>query len=287
MRYLIFTLAALASILVADAAEARRGGGSTSQTMLFVAETPIELDGQPYALCHLVDDSKVLFIPLFRSVEGYVLAANRCAAEEYYELPTERFVEGKADGAFPADLPDTPKLSTSAMINGHWGWVIVLGFIGFAVVAWLKTRKRRTERQALMGDLSPVAKAILDAMCHAAKADGNIDETEVVQIARIAQEMTGETFDLTTVRRMSELAEEKPADNYFKSLAKGLNPNEASLMMKAVLMVVAADGTLGGKEQGFVGRLAKVLKLGGEQVNALLNQVVATPGVPESEPRGA
>ena len=274
MRATVLAVTALAASLSALPAEARRGGGSSSQKMLFVADTDIVIDGKPHTLCHLVEDSGVLFVPLFRTLEGYALAENRCEADSYYAMTAEDIAGAKADGLIPADVPDTPSLSLGQKAQGFWGWGIVVGFLGFAGAGALKTRQRRKEREGLMGDVPPAALAILDAMCHAAKSDGTIAPEEVTEIARIGEEMTGQSFDPARVRRMADLAEADPSDKDVKRLVKGLAPQEQELLMKAVLTVVASDGTLDGKEQQFVGKIARAMKMAGDKVNAILAEVV-------------
>ncbi len=102
MRFPVLTVAATAaavSLLSAFPAEARRGGGgSSSQKMLFVADTEIVIDGKPHTLCHLVEDSGVLFVPLFRTLEGYALAENRCDTDSYYALEPADIADAKAQG---------------------------------------------------------------------------------------------------------------------------------------------------------------------------------------------
>ena len=284
MRFPVLTVAATAaavSLLSADPAEARRGGGSSSQKMLFVADTEIVIDGKPHTLCHLVEDSGVLFVPLFRTLEGYALAENRCDTDSYYAMEPADIADAKAQGLIPADVPDEPVLSLAQKASGFWGWAIILGFVGFAGMGALKTRKRRAERQGLMGDIPPSAMAILDAMCHAAKADGHIADEEVREIAEIAERMTGQRFDPADVRRMADLAEADPSDKDVKRLTAKLMPDEQGLLMKAVLTVVASDGQLAGKEQALVGKLAGAMKMSGEQVSALLAEVVGAQQQPQ------
>lgn len=274
MRTHVLAVAVLAASLSAFPAEARRGGGSTSQKMLFVADTQIEIEGRAQSLCLLVEDSGVLFVPLFRTLEGYVLAENKCDDDSYYETNAEMLAAGQAQGLIPADVPAEASLSLVQKVQGFWGWGIILGFVGLAGMGALKTRGRRKEREGLMGDAPPAAIAILDAMCHAAKADGTIAPEEVAEIARIGGEMTGRSFSPTDVARMADLAEAAPSDKDFKRMIKGLMPQEQELMMKAVLTIVASDGQLDGKEQKFVGKLAGAMKMKADQVNALLGEVV-------------
>ncbi|MDC0658413.1 DUF533 domain-containing protein [Leisingera sp. SS27] len=268
-----FTTAALAGLLLVSLsgeAEARRSGGSSSQNLLFVDSTKIEIDGAPYALCHLVKDDAILFINYLRRLEGYALAANKCNSDQYIALTAEALAGAKAAGEISQSVPDEPELSAGAMIEGHWGWALVVLALGLFGVRAKKSRDRRNQRQAMMGSASPAAAAILDAMCHAAKADGHVADAEVAGIAAAAREMTGESFAPEMVRQMAELAEAAPKEGDFKRLVKGRTEAEKEVMMRGVLFVAASDGTLDGKEQKFVGMLAKAMKMRKEKIHQLL-----------------
>lgn len=262
-------------VALPEPAEARRGG-SEHQDLLFVAETKIIEEGVPYSLCLLVNERSAFGINLFRSVETYALAENKCDTTAYYPMSVEDIAEAKEAGMIDAAIPNEPKLSTSDLITGHIGWLLVAGVLAFAGYGALNARKRRQERQGMMGEASPAAVAILDAMCHAAKADGHIDASEIAAIADAAERMTGESFDPGQVARMAELAEGKPSDKDFKRLVKGRTGPEFDVMMRGVLMVVAADGRLADSEQQFVGKLAKAMRMSGEQVQTILHDVVGS-----------
>ena len=163
----------------------------------------------------------------------------------------------------------------SNMIKGSWGIGLVLGIVAFAIFGDLKTRKRRNERMALMGNGPPDAVAILDAMCHAAKADGAIDDKEVTEISQAARQLTGEDFSADTVRRMIELAADDPSESDCKLFLEALASDQAQVMMRAVLTVVASDGQLSGKEPEFVGKLMRAMKMTGEDVSDMMQEVTA------------
>lgn len=268
-------LAAACLVSLPDPAEARRGG-SEYQELLFVADTKIVEEGVPFSLCHLVNSRSAFGISFFRGVETYALAENKCDTTAYYLMSPEDIAEAKALGMIDANVPNEPKLATSDMVMGHIGWLLVLGVLVYAGVTANNSRKRRQERQGMMGEASPAAIAVLDAMCHAAKADGHIDSSEVAAIADAAERMTGEKFDPNQVAKMAKMAEDKPSDKDFKRLVKGRTAPEFDVMMRGVLMVVAADGRLADAEQQFVGELAQAMKMSGDQVQTILRDVVST-----------
>lgn len=260
---------------LADPAAARKRG-SSAQKMLFVAETKMQGAKQEnLALCHLIKDQGIFFINLFRSSEGYVLAGDNCVAESYYNLPDGNITAAKAAGAIASDVPDTPTLSFQEKLAGHWGWLLVLGFVGFGLVGFMQKRKRSKMRAELLGDINPVAKQMLDAMCHAAKADGSIDASEVAAIAAAASQITGETFSPETVSQIAHLAEADLDKKDFAKFVKGTDAAQKEAIMEGVLQVVAADGQLDGKEQAFVGGLAAASGMNSDKVNEILNRVLA------------
>lgn len=281
MRFLIlFATAAMFSLFFGDEAQARRGGGvwGTSEQMSLIANTQITDDtGQQLSLCHLTKKTHIIFAGVWRSSLGYVMAPNKCDAESYYPLNAERLALGKVLGDFPEDLPEQPRLSTDDVISGFWGLGVIVLLVGLAGVKWAKQSARAKERLAGMNGTAPAAVQAMDAMCHAAKADGKLDNTEIVLMADIAQQMTGEVFDEQRIRRMYELAEAKPTDQQFTRFGKGLSPDQKRLVMQAVLMVVGADGDLDKRETVFVQKLAHGLKLSSEEVKSLFQSIHAKP----------
>ncbi len=268
----IFAIFVLTSM--ATTAEARRGGGySTNQELLFVSPTEIENDLGPLSVCHLVKTRAIIFINVWRTLEGYALANNGCMTDAYFDLSAEELSAAQLAGAISKDVPATPKLSMAQVMNGSWGLGLIAALVGFAIFKAFKIRARRNERMSFVSGASPVAQAIIDAMCHAAKADGHIAPSEIAQIKQAAEEMTGETFTNDTVAHMASIAEAKLDQSGFKRLVKSRSPAENMDIMRGVLMVVAADGRLDGKEKVFVGGLAQAMKMSGQQVAILLAEV--------------
>ena len=275
MRH-VFTgfITAILLTSMATQAEARRGGYSTSQELIFVSTTEFEDDTGPLALCHFVETNAVLFVNFWRSMQGYALAGNNCDTDSYYDFSAAELKTAQDAGMIPATIPAEPKLSMNSLAGGFWGFGAVALLLLFAGFKMLQVQKRKGQRMALMSNATPGAKAILDAMCHAAKADGYIAPSEVEMIKGAAEDMTGESFAIEDVKQMATLAEENLDLNGHKRLIKGRSKPEQLDMMRGVLMVVAADGQLDGKEQTFVGNLAQAMQMDGQTVQALLAEVV-------------
>jgi len=275
MRHLftgLITAALLTSM--ATQAEARHGGYSTTEQLVYVSPTEFEDDDGPLALCHFVETYSVIFINFWRSTQGYALAGNNCNTDSYYDLSAVELKTAQTSGMISADIPSEPKLSIKSLAEGFWGLGALALLLLFAGLKIMQVQKRKAQRMALMRGATPGAQAILDAMCHAAKADGYVAPSEVEMIKRAAEQMTGESLALEDVKRMASLAEESLDLKGHKRLIKGRTKHEQLDMMRGVLLVVAADGRLDGKENKFVGGLAQAMNMDSQTVQALLAEVV-------------
>ena len=270
MRFLLLPVAAcLMAFSLSSPAEARRGG-SAAQELLFVAPTKLsDPSGNPLALCHLVKTHGFLFINLFRTSESYALATDGCLTDSYVPVTAEMLAAAKTAGEIPGDTPDQPALTLQQKIEGHWGLAALAAFILFAVAAGLRRKGRTKDRHALIDAGTPVGTLMLDVMCQAAKADGEVDASEIDLIVSISRSLTGTAFDREKVSKIMDLTEKKSNEAEFRALGKGLAPDQRLLLVKGALMVVAADGKLDGKEKDFVARLAKGLDVSPQAVQKL------------------
>jgi uncharacterized membrane protein YebE (DUF533 family) len=277
MRSFLYGLLAIVFISsFATQAEARRGGGySTAQELLFVAPTQLGTNEKPLALCHLVSTNSVIFVNFWRTMEGYAIAENGCQTDSYFEFEVDRLKLAQAAGAIDADIPEVPKLSLAEISGGFWGFGAIALLLGFAALKAAKSAARKKQRLGLMTSGTSGAKAILDAMCHAAKSDGRVDPSEIATIKSVANKMTGETFTEETVRQMIDLANASLNDAGYSALIKGCSKEEQLDMMRGVLLVVASDGHFAGKEKEFVGGLAKAMKMAPEIITSLLAEITA------------
>lgn len=289
MRHLVASfLMAIVLTSMATQADARRGGGyGTAEQLIFVSPTEFEDETGPLALCHYVKTHSIIFVNVWRSLNGYALASNNCESEQYYEFSAAELESAQGTGMIPSDVSLQPKLSMKSLAEGFWGFGLLAAVLAFAGFKLLAVQKRRSQRMAMMSNATPAAQSILDAMCHAAKADGYIAPSEVAMIKQAAEEMTGTTFAMEDVKRMADLAEETLDLKGHKRLINGRTKPEQLDMMRGVLMVVAADGKLDGKEQVFVGGLAQAMGMDGGTVQALLAEVVGGGGAGGATPAPA
>ncbi len=278
MRFLLTTaLAGSVFLFSTSDAEARRGG-ATSEDLVFVQLT--ELDGPsstPLSLCMLVERTSALFIPFFTSAQSYVLADNGCETNSYIPLDAQQFAELQNANVIAADLPAEPALSITQKIAGSWGLLGGLGVLGWVGLQAMKVSGRKKQRQAAMGDVSEGVVAILDVMCHVAKADGDTDPGEVQMIIQVASQVTGTEFTEAQVTQMISLSETKVDQHGFKDMARKLSPEGRRLALRGALMVAGADGSIGQAEQTFIGGFASACGIGPEELNATVGQIFGAP----------
>lgn len=281
MRFLILCASALFfTMFSGEEAQAKRGGGvwGTSEQMSLIAPTDIQDDTQQkLALCHLTRKTHVLFAGVWRSSIGYVLAPNNCDSDSYYNLTAERLALGKVMGDFPSDLPDQPVMSSNDIFSGFWGLGAIVILLAIAGIKAAGRSARKSKRHAEIGSLPPAALQVMDAMCHAAKADGKLDDAEVAMMADIAKQITGTTFDKARIRRMFEMAEAKPTDAQFAAFSRGLTADQRRMVLQATLMVVGSDGHMDQSERAFVQKLAQGLSINIDEVKAMLHAMVTKP----------
>lgn len=266
---ILVAFALLLSLLAGTAqADAARRGSVRTQELLYVADSAVERGDQALSVCLLVETHAALVpgINLFRSVDGYALAPNRCDTETFFRISAEQIAQGKTAGMIPADLPNTPALSIAQMLAGHWMLIVVGLIVLLAGLGWARGRVGRARRRGLMGDTDTAGKAVLEAMCYAAKADGTIAEEELEEIRAAASAITGSAFDVETVRAMVESVSDNPADSEFERIAGDAPVSSHETMMRGVLYVVAADGQVVPREWDFVTKLATALRVSGDQL---------------------
>lgn len=259
---LIVVLATFIQFISVETAEARRGGGSKSQELHFVAPTTIPgPDGADISLCHLSTKSHVIEIGLWRSMDGYALSSTECEGDQFFPFSAEQFAEAQAGGFIPADLPAEPKMTLAMMASGFYGTGILGLLAAFAGFKFLGSRRRRKERHAGMGNIDPYHRMLLDVMCHAAVSDGHVEASEVALIRKIALDLTGQEFSPETIAKMVKSCDKSLTPAQYKAFGKGMDMQQRATAVKAALMVISADNELAAKEKKFVNGLAAGLNI--------------------------
>lgn len=226
----------------------------------------------PMTLCHYTSKYHVAQLGFWRTSHGYALTDDNCAGSAYYDISASDFAEAQKDGLISADLPAVPKMSLKLIASGFAGFGIAALVVLILLTNMIVVARRKAARKAQMGDIPKAAAQILDAMCHAAISDGSVDDSEIVQIAEIAKQMTGEVFGASRIQTIISKASKTPSDSEFKAFGAGLAPDQKELLVKAVYTVVAADGQITKAEQEFFFKTAQALKIGDDTLNRIVNE---------------
>jgi tellurite resistance protein len=270
----ILALGATLALSLTTTAEARSAPGGTIEFMEFVAPTQIpvsEGSTSMMAMCHLLKKTHAVFIPLWYESKGYVLSDNNCAGDTYYSMTPEQMTEARALGLIGADVPETAQLSTQQKVVPFlWGALVLFG-IGM----FIRQKLRNATRHREIGGSSDAVTRLVDAMCHAAKADGRVDEREIGTIKAIALRLTGAEYPDDKIRRMIDLSQASLTPAQFAAFGKGLNTQQKELVMQAVLMVLGSDGQIAPKEQAFINGLAQGLGISSVQFTRIVDEARA------------
>ena len=228
---------------------------------------------KPMALCHYTSKYHAFYLGFWRTSHGYALTDDGCAGDTYYDISEAEFKEAQNSGMISADLPSKARMNMGQIASGFAGLGLIALIVLFLLFKVIGGARRKSARKAEMGDIPKAASQILDAMCHAAISDGSVDDSEVVKIAEIAQQMTGETFGAERIRTIVGNASKKPSDNEFKAFGAGLAPDQKELLLKAVFTIIAADGQITESEHEFFIKTAQGMMMDGDTVRRIVDEV--------------
>lgn len=211
----------------------------------------------------------------------YALSDQGCNGDYYYGISSGEFIQAQNDGQISADLPVQPKLSFTEILTGFAGSIVIGIIILFAIYGGVMTSRRQKARMEAMGDIPHATKMVIDAMAHMARADGQVDDSEVTTIAEIARDLTGDDLDDSLVRKIVDLAEPNLADGNFVRFGAGLSTDQRRVVLKAVYLVAMSAGEFGADEQKFIGLLMNDLGLSPEMLDDIISE--ANGDTPDTE----
>ncbi|MCY1125735.1 TerB family tellurite resistance protein [Frigidibacter sp. RF13] len=142
-------------------------------------------------------------------------------------------------------------------------------------MGFVRRRRNKGKRGRLMGDVTPAVRVMIEVLCHAAKADGQIDDREVSVIANIIPQLTGTPVSREIVAEMARLADPRLSPSGFKAFGKGLRSEQRELIVQSALMVVSADGQVSPKEQAFISGLVQGLEITRDRFDFLVGALKA------------
>ncbi|SMX39206.1 TerB family tellurite resistance protein [Octadecabacter ascidiaceicola] len=267
MRKLLSTLALVFGLsTTASTADAYVVSG---EDLRFVAETTLSgSDGTPMALCHLVDFTNALFVPVYTAVQSYALSPDGCTGDAYRSLSAAQFTAMQASGLLPAGLPETPAANIKDLLWGHaWLVLAVIGIVFRALMAFRDRGPRKSK--------SPDALAIhsLVAMSQVAIADGRIDDAEVQQISSILTRLTGTSYAPQQVMELLSRLNPSPSD--IDQIGDGLSEQDRQIVLEAALNIAVADGEIHPSEYAVVSDLAQRMRIGADQFRSAMARISA------------
>jgi uncharacterized tellurite resistance protein B-like protein len=117
-------------------------------------------------------------------------------------------------------------------------------------------------------------------------ADGVVEESEIAAIQTILGKLESRTIERAEIE--AELARARSGSTdiaeYCKSMAGYLNDAGREMVVKAALLVAAADGTIDDSERDALGKMAMALNMTKTQFAAIVATVVGDPARPKGPP---
>ena len=281
VRWLIITLALV--VLGPQAAQARgivivRG---EVQNLAHVADTTIPApNGGTFALCHRYTTNTVYWIAFSSSSEGYVLSDFRCDGSFYYDNP-EMIAAGFANGQIPAGVPQTPRFTPLQIATG-FTWLLGLGaLILFSIVMGAASARRyktrSAERMEVLGLEDGPTFRFIDAMLHAANADGRAQPEEIAYIKATATDVAGLAYTDEHIEWAITHTDRFKHKRDFRRFGKGLNKDQKRAVLRGALAVVASDFHMSQSEKDFINGLTDGLGLGQRDVQEILQSAAPAP----------
>ncbi len=262
--------ATAALFFTASAAEAGVPYGYYEE-MTFVSETGVYSSaGNPnLSLCRISTKYHFGYIGFWRNEAAYVLSDSQCFEDGFYHISPEDMAAYQQTGLIPADIPTTAALSTKEIASGFSGTfllVLALFFKGTIELREFMTRRRRSG--------SPTAAVnTLAAMCHIAKADGEIDPAEVEMIGAVLFEKTGRQFSIKQIAQMIEMTEDHLNPEDYAGFGEGLSEAERERLLEAALIVAVADGEIHAAEHSLMMNLARGMNIPAAKFRKTLQNV--------------
>ncbi|MEM1272908.1 MAG: DUF533 domain-containing protein [Pseudomonadota bacterium] len=277
MRFVLSALA-LVGLLLPQQADAR---GipiyyGTEQQMEFVTNTEIASSGsKPLALCHLYETNTLYSLGYWMRSNGYVLSDSSCDGQSYIDDPA--LIQASfANGAIPAGIPTSPGFSILQRAEGHAALgigaliVLVVLVVRMGRSGMPRRKSRMEERMEVLGLPEGAMFRFIDAMLHAANADGKAQPEEVEFIRAKATEVTQLDYTAEHIEWAVNHTDKLRSPRDFQRFGRGLTPEQARMVLRAALAVVAADGQMSRSERRFISQLTAGLMLDPQDVQRIL-----------------
>ena len=268
-----FKIAGFAATLAAAAPSAAHAGVPYGYfgEFEFVTSTNIPGENGPVALCHLTTKYHLGYIGFWRSNGGYALSPTNCEGDSYRALTAEQLMNMQKSGLIDVAVPPEPRMSVNNLATGFAG----TGVIGLLALIRLLSFAKGGRPQRRKKAAPQCAVNALAAMCHVAKADGHVDESEVTAIGLRITELTGRSFGREQIRAMIDAADIHIDYSEYAQFAEGLSANDRQIVLEGALGVAVADGQIQPAEHNFVTNLASALGVQAEEFRMQLQKIAA------------
>ena len=267
----LFTMIALSFGLTAAATTAD-AYISYGEDLRFVAETNVpNANGVgKVALCHLVDFASLVSLPVYTSVNSYVLSSDQCTGANYSELSLDNFAVMQTAGLIPADIPAIAKADLQSLIMGNA--LLILGVVAVIFKLLFSALNRGgVSRKAKAPDALAIHSLV--AMSQVAIADGKIDAAEIRHIAQILTRLTGRAYDPEQVTEL--LNRLNPSASDLEQVGQDLSEKDRQIVLEAALNIAVADGEIHANEYAVVSDLAQHMRIGADQFRSAMARISA------------
>lgn len=262
--------ATAALFFTASSAEAGIPYGSYEE-LTFVAETGVYAPSgdTTLSLCRISTKHHVGFIGFWRNDAAYVLSESQCLEDGFYRISQEDMTAYQETGLIAPEVPAAPTLTAQEIATGFSGTFLLVLALFFKAAIELRefvSRRRRTGSNT-------AAINTLAAMCHIAKADGEIDPAEIEMIGAVIFDKTGRQFSIQQIAQMIELTEDTLDPEDYAGFGEGLTEHERERLIEAALIVAVADGEIHPAEHSLMMNLARGLNIPAAKFRKALQSV--------------
>lgn len=139
---------------------------------------------------------------------------------------------------------------------------IGVALLGYGVLQFLRDRnispeKRAAKRRALADSV------LLKSLSRMSGSDTNIRTIEVETIQKIYKDLTGKEVATSEVRvaAQADLYEPKPFTKFISSVQDQIDLEDKKKIVRALVIVIEADGRVSPHEVGFFNEIVKALKM--------------------------
>lgn len=124
---------------------------------------------------------------------------------------------------------------------------------------------------------SLIHEAIRRTMVLVSLADGSVDDAEVETIRQLYAQLSGTEMSHNEIHAEVESLQRSGADieHALGDITHMLNEHGKELVVRAALMVAAADGTFDAGEQALIQQIAQVLQMSAAHINGIVASMAA------------